>query len=126
MRPTNDRYYLAKRQPAPIQQAPGQHLSVRPVQGTIAHRQQQQPSTIHQHGIDTRPAQYQTMQSQGRGSQGMPEIRLPSLLQMTTAFAVAMLMLVSASMFSIGLTAYSNSVDRVDAQRQPNDFLHVR
>ena len=48
--------------------------------------------------------------------------KLPSALNLTLAAVIAISFLVAASMFSISLTAYSNSVDRVDRNRS---FLHM-
>jgi len=137
MNDPNDRYYLARYRPAPIQKAPGQALNVRPMRQPTAIAKDSQTDHrpivvhIHQHGTGTaatgnRASHYQTMNRRGRSPQSFDLPPLPSLLQMTTAFAVALLMIVSASMFSIGLTSYSNSVDRVNQQRQPDPFLSVQ
>lgn len=76
------------------------------------------PSPLAKRPADGRAAQYQTLRSQGRPE---PEYRLPSLpsaLSLTLAAVIALCFLVAASMFSIGLTAYSNAVDRRDSDQR--------
>lgn len=65
---------------------------------------------------DSRPAHYQTAKSRGVPP---PPVRLPmpAVLPLTLAAIIAISFVVAASMFSISLTAYSNSVDRVDRDR---------
>jgi hypothetical protein len=69
---------------------------------------------------DPRPAQYITAKERGLPAQ-TPRLpaKAPSVLAIALSAVIAMSFLVAASMFSISLTAYSNSVDRVDAQRAP-------
>jgi len=68
---------------------------------------------------DERPAQYTTAKSRGIPDQPLPRLRLPvNMLSVTLSAVVALFLLVSASLFSIALTSYSNSVDRVDRQRR--------
>ncbi len=71
---------------------------------------------------DTAPAQYQTSKSQGQLPAPMSLPKLPSILPLTLSAIIALSFLVAASMFSISLTAYSNSVDRVDRTRS---FIQV-
>jgi len=61
-----------------------------------------------------RPAQYQTLKSEGTPPQSINPIKVPSMMTAALAAIVSLSFLVAASMFSISLTAYSNSVDRVD------------
>ena len=66
-------------------------------------------------------AQYTTAKSRGIPDQPLPQLRLPNPLSLTLSVIAALCLLVAASMFSIGLTSYSNSVERVDRQRnEPN------
>lgn len=68
---------------------------------------------------DERSAQYTTAKSRGIPDQPLPKLRLPSMnmLSVTLSAIVALFLLVSASLFSIALTSYSNSVDRTHRQR---------
>ncbi len=66
---------------------------------------------------DNRPAQYETGKSRGLSPQPVRLPQLPGVLPMTLAAIIALSFLVAASMFSISLTAYSNSVDRVNTNR---------
>lgn len=77
--------------------------------------------SITQHDID-RPAQYQTVKSRELPTTPTPLPKLPSVLSLTLSAIIALCFLVTASMFSISLTAYSNSVDRVDRSRS---FIQV-
>jgi hypothetical protein len=79
-----------------------------------------QPQGIRQH--DSRPAHYQTAKSQGHSPPPVSLPKLPSALAMTLATVIALSFLVAASMFSISLTSYSNSVERVDRTRS---FIRV-
>jgi hypothetical protein len=58
---------------------------------------------------DPRPAQYQTMRDRGHAPQAIKRPVVPNVLSMALAAIVALSFLVAASMFSISLTAYSNS-----------------
>lgn len=84
------------------------------------------PLAVQQQAIiqrpDPRPSHYQTAQSRGIPQQDIKPPQLPSVLALTLSAVVALAFLVAASMFSISLTAYSNSVDRVDNSRS---FLTV-
>ena len=82
-----------------------------------------QPVAIAQQ--DTRPAQYITAKERG-----IPEQRATlninvSPLSIVLAAIAALSFLIAISMASIGLTAYSNSVDRVHRQRQPSPYIFV-
>jgi hypothetical protein len=81
---------------------------------------QAQPQGIHQH--DSRPAHYQTAKSRRHAPQPVSLPKLPSALALTLATVIALSFLVAASMFSISLTSYSNSVERVDRTRS---FIRV-
>ena len=59
---------------------------------------------------------------QRNASQTTPRLQLPNPLHLTLALITATLFLVGASMFSISLTAYSNSVERTDRIRR---LIHV-
>jgi hypothetical protein len=83
---------------------------------------QAQPQSIHQEEIAPRPAQYQTAKSRGLSSPPVSLPKLPSVLALTLATVIALSFLVAASMFSISLTAYSNSVERIDRTRS---FIRV-
>jgi hypothetical protein len=97
---------LAKRdRTAEISRQPAHGLVPAPKQYRIV----QQP--------DPRPAQYQTMRDRGHAPQAIKRPVVPNVLSMALAAIVALSFLVAASMFSISLTAYSNSVDRVDDNR---------
>jgi len=50
----------------------------------------------------------------------LPKFRMPSMLQMTMSLVLMVCFLAGASMFSIGLSSYSNSIDRVDERRSFN------
>ena len=65
---------------------------------------------------------YRTLKSQGIPNQVIKLPQMPSVFTLAMTAIVAMSFLVAASMFSIGLTAYSNSVDRIDSNRS---FLEV-
>lgn len=101
-----------------------QQLSQLPKQGivTIDGQKYQVQFVPHQQRIDSRPSHYQTGLSRGQAPQVIKPPKLPNVLTMTLAAVVALAFLVAASMFSISLTAYSNSVDRVDNSRS---FLRV-
>ena len=79
---------------------------------TTARREQ--PLTIVQHDA---PPQYQTAKSRGLPAAPASLPKLPNILSLTLSAIIALSFLVAASMFSISLTAYSNSVDRVDRDR---------
>lgn len=66
---------------------------------------------------DERPATYQTMQSRGHQPQQLKLPTPPSPIALVSSAIIALTFLVAASMFSISLTAYSNSVDRVNTNR---------
>lgn len=72
-------------------------------------------SIITQH--DDRPAQYLTSKRRGQPPQPVPLPKLPAILPLTLSAIIALCFLVAASMFSIALTSYSNSVDRVNQNR---------
>jgi len=66
---------------------------------------------------------YRTLKSQGIPPNQVIKLpQMPSVFTLAMTAIVAMSFLVAASMFSIGLTAYSNSVDRIDSNRS---FLEV-
>lgn len=71
---------------------------------------------------DHRPTHYQTAKSRGLPSPPVSLPQLPPALTLTLSAVIALSFLVAASMFSIALTSYSNSVDRVDQSRS---FLRV-
>jgi hypothetical protein len=77
-----------------------------------------QPITQH----DSRPTHYQTAKSRGITPPPVSRPQLPSILAISLATVIALSFLVAASMFSISLTAYSNSVERVDRTRS---FMRV-
>lgn len=81
-----------------------------------------QVQLVRQHDIDNRPTHYETAKSRGLPPQPVNLPKLPGILPMTLAAIIAISFLVVGSMFSIGLTAYSNSVDRIDRNRS---FIHV-
>lgn len=85
-------------------------------------RYQVQHQPIVQH-IDPRPSHYQTAKSQGIPPQSVKLPKLPSVLALSLAAVISISFLVAASMFSISLTAYSNSVDRLDQNRS---FFEVK
>lgn len=80
----------------------------------LANRQALPPAIIQQ---DIAPSHYQTAKSRGLPAQPVNLPKLPSILPLTLAAIIAISFLVAASMFSISLTAYSNSVDRIDRDR---------
>jgi hypothetical protein len=83
---------------------------------------QAQPQSIYPEAMTPRPSHYQTAQSRGLSSPPVSLPKLPSALALTLATVIALSFLVAASMFSISLTAYSNSVERVDRTRS---FIQV-
>ena len=90
-----------------------------PVRGIVTidgKRYQVESLQIIQHD-DPRPSHYQTAKSQGLPPQSLKLPKLPSALSLSLAAVVAISFLVAASMFSISLTAYSNSIDRIDQNR---------
>ena len=110
-----------------LTEIPLQQLSQLPKQGTvtidgkryqvqlIAH----QPITQHR---DRPPSHYQTAQSRGIPPQTFHLPKLPTALSLTLSAVIALSFLVAASMFSISLTAYSNSVERTN---QTRSFIRV-
>lgn len=92
-----------------------------PIQTVTIDGKRSQVQTITQHD-DDRPAQYQTAKSRGLPPQRINLPKLPAVLPLTLAAITALSFLVAASMFSISLTAYSNSVDRLDRTRS---FIQV-
>ena len=104
---------LAKQQPHSLSQLP------RTGSITVDGRQYQ---VIVQHGEQQDDSTYRTLKSQGIPNQVIKLPQIPSVFTLAMTAIVAMSFLVAASMFSIGLTAYSNSVDRIDSNRS---FLEV-
>lgn len=125
-----DRYYLSKYNPSPIvkhQSARLQETHTDSIQ--LSHPNPSSPLVIYVSDPvrpegDLTSGQYITGKSKGQGEHQLPDIKLPSLLNISVALIVMTLFLVGASMFSISLTAYSNSVDLRDQQRS-NPFLVV-
>jgi hypothetical protein len=119
-------------QSALTEQRPERPLAERPCsqlpqQGTVTldgkrYQVQLVNPQIIQHHIDHRPTHYQTAKSRGISSPPVNLPKPPSILALTLATVIALSFLVAASMFSISLTAYSNSVDRVDETRS---FIRV-
>lgn len=66
---------------------------------------------------------YITQKSQGTPPQQLPTVPLPNLLTIFAGLIMLTLFLAGASLFSIGLTSYSNSVDRID---QTRSFINVQ
>jgi hypothetical protein len=83
---------------------------------------QVQPQHIRQEAITPSPAHYQTAKSRGLPTQPMNLPKLPSVLALTLSTVIALSFLVAASLFSISLTAYSNSIERIDRSRS---FIQV-
>jgi hypothetical protein len=112
-----------------LTEIPAHQLSQLPQQGTVTidgkryqvQSVRPQPQIIQQ-TIDSRPAHYQTAKSRGHAPPPASLPKLPSALAMTLATVIALSFLVAASMFSISLTSYSNSVERVDRTRS---FIRV-
>jgi hypothetical protein len=110
-----------------LTEIPAHQLSQLPQQGTVmiaGKRYQVQlvrPQQIIQQN-DSRPAHYETAKSRGRAPQPVSRPQLPSILAISLATVIALSFLVAASMFSISLTSYSNSVERVDRTRS---FIRV-
>ena len=108
----------------PIVRLTPQQLSQLPKQGTViidGQRYQVQlivppPQPITQHR-DRPQSHYQTAQSRGIPPQTINLPKLPAALSLTLSAVIALSFLVAASMFSIGLTAYSNSVERTNQTR---------
>ena len=117
---------LARRQPAALTQTPSESLIPRPVQPRqsltpteprpIVVQIVQQPGAQSLSPAD-RPSHYITQKSQGKAPQPLPNIQLPNVLALTMSLVIALLLVVGASMFSIALNSYANSVDRVDRAR---------
>jgi hypothetical protein len=113
-----------------LTEIPPEQLSQLPKQGivTIAGKRYQvqlvipPPQAITQQPEAPRPSHYQTAKSRGIQPQPLPIPKPPGILPLTLSAVIALSFLVAASMFSIGLTSYSNSVDRVDRTRS---FIHV-
>ncbi|MEL6455636.1 MAG: hypothetical protein AAFQ40_13080 [Cyanobacteria bacterium J06623_5] len=78
------------------------------------------PFVIQQDSAPT--AQYQVPRDRQTPKQQSPRLQLPNPLQLALALITMTLFLVGASMFSISLTAYSNSVERTDRIRR---LIHV-
>lgn len=91
-----------------------QHLTP-PAHGSVSLDVSHRPAIIQQD--IARAAQYHTAKSRGLPVAPVSLPKLPGILPLTLAAIIALSFLVAASMFSIGLTAYSNSVDRVDRDR---------
>jgi hypothetical protein len=83
---------------------------------------QAHPQSIHQDEIAPCSAQYETAKSRGLSSPPVSRPQLPPILAISLATVIALSFLVAASMFSISLTSYSNSVERVDRTRS---FIRV-
>jgi hypothetical protein len=83
---------------------------------------QVKPQGIHQEEIAARSAYYQTAKSRGITPPPVSLPKLPSVLALTLGTVIALSFLVAASMFSISLTSYSNSVEHVDRTRS---FIRV-
>lgn len=113
-----DRYYLARLDPQSLDTTTTQDITHPQPQRIVVH--------IVQHPAEQTtappPSHYTTVKARGTPPPPLPNLPLPNLLTLTLSVVVALLLLVSASMFSIALTAYSNSVDRVDNNRS---LLHV-
>ena len=79
---------------------------------------------------DERPAHYETIASQERRhgirTQSVSLPKLPSMLSLTISALIAICFLVGASMLSISLTAYSNSVDRYDDRKRAHPNIKNR
>jgi hypothetical protein len=75
-----------------------------------------QPQPIRQEAAPS-PTHYQTAKSRGLPAQPVNWPQLPSVLTLTLSTVIALSFLVAASMFSISLTAYSNSIERIDRSR---------
>ena len=111
-----------------LTEIPPHQLSQIPQQGTVTidgKRYQvrliiPQPQPIVQH--DLRPAHYQTLKAQGIPPQTIKLPKLPTALSLTLSAVIALSFLVAASMFSIGLTSYSNLVERTN---QTRSFIRV-
>ena len=78
---------------------------------------QQQPDPK---SIKRQPTYYEVPQRHPQ--QTAPRLHFPNPLHLTLSLIIATLFLVGASMFSISLTAYSNSVERTDRIRS---LIHV-
>jgi hypothetical protein len=76
-----------------------------------------QPQPIRQEESVPSPTHYQTAKSRGLPPQPVNWPKLPSILTLTLSTVIALSFLVAASMFSISLTAYSNSIERIDRSR---------
>lgn len=110
----------------PLVQLTPQQLAQVPEKGQVTIDGKRYQIEIIQHETERRPApalsHYQTAKSQGTPPQPVNLPKLPTALSLTLSAVIALCFLVAASMFSIGLTAYSNSVERVDRTRS---FIHV-
>ena len=110
-----------------LTEIPTHQLSQIPQQGIVTidgKRYQVQlviPPPITQHR-DRPPSHYQTAQSRGIPPQTINLPKLPTALSLTLSAVIALCFLVAASMFSIGLTSYSNSVERTN---QTRSFIRV-
>jgi hypothetical protein len=76
-----------------------------------------QPQPIQQEATAPSPTHYQTAKSRGLPPQPVNWPQIPSILTLTLSTVIALSFLVAASMFSISLTAYSNSIERIDRSR---------
>lgn len=115
----------------PIVRLTPQQLSQIPKQGTViidgqryqVHLVLPQPITQHDDRRSTHlQSHYQTAQSRGIPPQTINLPKLPAALSLTLSAVIALSFLVAASMFSISLTAYSNSVERT---HQTRSFIRV-
>lgn len=112
-----------------LTEIPPQQLSQLPKQGIVTidgqryqvHLVIPQPQPITQHR-DRPQSHYQTAQSRGIPPQPINLPKLPAALSLTLSAVIALSFLVAASMFSIGLTSYSNSVERTN---QTRSFIRV-
>jgi hypothetical protein len=109
---------LLKVPDSPLSDRPPQNL-VR-IDGQLYQMQllsQPQPQPIQQEATAPSPTHYQTAKSRGLPQQSINLPQLPSVLTLTLSTVIALSFLVAASMFSISLTAYSNSIERIDRNR---------
>jgi hypothetical protein len=110
---------LLKVPASPLSDRPPQQSLVR-IDGELYQMQllsQPQPQPIRQEATAPSPTHYQTAKSRGLPAQPINLPKLPSILTLTLSTVIALSFLVAASMFSISLTAYSNSLERIDRSR---------
>jgi hypothetical protein len=117
---------IARRQQAPIAIPQTGYVTINGVQHLV-NLSPVTPSPLAIRQDDPRPTHYQTAKERNVPQQtpALPKLAI-SPLSIVLAAICSVSFLVAGSMFSIALTSYSNSVDRIDSQRTDSPFINVQ